>query len=151
MIDNSDLDKGTNPSHDFTNDSSQSERKRMLRQDAAALRSGDREVTTYSRLAQMEDDLGGRYAEPKYPAAANWSHDPVPPEPVLGWSVDSLPDMTTVNGDNTRDLPEWQYGAKPEPVAADDTATAIEPDTIASPTAADARLATILSTALRRI
>jgi hypothetical protein len=52
-------------------------------------------------------------------AAPTWSHDVVPPEPPTGYEIDSLPDMTTLDG-----LPP----AAPEQPTDDDTFTPMEPN-----------------------
>ena len=76
---------------------SQAERRRIMAE--------DRRGRTYFGQAQhADDDLGGRYAKvhsttitgsspisyPAQPSTSPWHHDPCPPEPPLGYSVDDV-------------------------------------------------------------
>jgi len=76
---------------------SQAERRRIMAE--------DRRGRTYFGQAQhADDDLGGRYAKvhsttitgsspisyPAQPSTSPWHHDPCPPEPPLGFSVDEM-------------------------------------------------------------
>jgi hypothetical protein len=95
MRDDSALEKGTQGNQPFIQEASQRERRTMLRQDAAArLRPGDREPTTYAAMAQIEDDLGGRWTEPKYPAGPQWTRDAaaLPKERPLGSDINEVMD-----------------------------------------------------------
>jgi len=76
---------------------SQAERRRIMGE--------DRRAKTYFGQAQhADDDLGGRYAKvhsttftgssptmyPAQPPTSPWHHDPCPPEPPLGYSVEEM-------------------------------------------------------------
>jgi hypothetical protein len=79
---------------------SQKEKREVLANDRKV-----REATTYHSVAQasVDDERGGRYATegskqtvvgsspiayPRQPENSPWHHDPCPPEPPLGYSVD---------------------------------------------------------------
>src|SRR5262245_59068269 len=89
----------TSPTHSYHQNATQDERRAVLAADikakavaadAAALRAGDREPTTYAAIAEREDDLGQRPAAvPKYPVGPAWSRDlaSLPKEEPLGVDV----------------------------------------------------------------
>ena len=86
-----DDDKGTEGTHLYDQPASQNDRRRMLKQDAAA--------RTYFDIANGDFDAEGRTPVtganafgPMLPAPA-WSHDPTGKEPPLGEDVNALPDM----------------------------------------------------------
>jgi hypothetical protein len=64
---------------------------------------GSDQATTYHKLGNLDLSLGGRFAAggdvsgaeeathyPRQPESSPWSHDPVPPEPALGFSVEEV-------------------------------------------------------------
>jgi hypothetical protein len=70
--------------------------------------------STYQELAQADaNEVGGRFKKqletrvtgvPEYPkqsANSPWSHDPVPNEPPLGYSIDALGGAGTTNEKET--------------------------------------------------
>lgn len=110
MRDDSALDKGTGGTQPYNQpDATQAERRAVLKQ-----RPGEREPTTYHQLAQGEDDLGGRWAEPpaKYPAGPAWTRDLAaqPKEAPLGVNVNWLPDCSGIGG---RDPADWPSEFEP--------------------------------------
>jgi hypothetical protein len=82
----------------FNNNASQRERREIVREERK-LRRGEREATTYHRLAGLADDLGGRFAVeagqskatdyPRQDNASPWSGGGADPgvEPPLNYSV----------------------------------------------------------------
>jgi hypothetical protein len=64
---------------------------------------GSDQATTYHKLGNLDTSLGGRFAAggdvsgaeeathyPRLPESSPWSHDPVPPEAALGFSVEDV-------------------------------------------------------------
>ncbi len=108
-----DDDKSTEGNQPYEQpEATQAERKRILKQDAQS--------QTYFDIARG-DDGDGRAGTPVVGSASpapfvapEWSRPVVPPEPPLGWCVDSLPDMRTRDGDNLTGEAEWEYGRRRE-------------------------------------
>jgi hypothetical protein len=90
---------GNQPYH---NQSFQAERRQVLANDVRVRREG----TTYHKLAQAEQEIGGRFAVnrpkpqitgtsasqvPPQPDGSPWRTDPVPDEEPLGFSVEEMP------------------------------------------------------------
>jgi hypothetical protein len=82
-----------------------------LQRDLAAHRQQNRSMsdksaaspTTYSQLANVDQELGGRFAKesrvsgaepnvryPRLPSSSPWASDPVPPEEPLGFEIDAM-------------------------------------------------------------
>jgi hypothetical protein len=65
----------------------------MFPEEAEGLRPGERAATTYYQQAQLDDDLGGRYAVssdyPAQPETSPWANAPNLPEPPLGYAIDA--------------------------------------------------------------
>ena len=86
---------------EYVNDSSQDERKTMLK--------NDRQARTYFERAQesIGDELGGRYrpltkpsveavpSVPRQPPNSPWHSDPTGPEPSLGYSFNDMAPVGT--------------------------------------------------------
>jgi hypothetical protein len=117
----------------FNNDASQAQRRKVLE--------NDRKVSTYFQRAQADADLelGGRYAKvtettvtgatpgpiyPKQPPNSPWHHDPMPPEPPLGFSVN---DLEPVGEPHERQAPAGDAASVASDDAAGGSAAAIEP------------------------
>jgi hypothetical protein len=85
----------------FNNPASQRERAEIVKNERK-LRRGEREATTYHRLAGLADDLGGRFAAeagqskatdyPRQDSASPWSGGGADPgvEPPTGEAIDAM-------------------------------------------------------------
>jgi hypothetical protein len=86
----------------YNNPATREEKAEALRNERR-LRQGDREPSTYHKLAGLSDDLGGRFRVkesisgeeaavhvPRLPENSPWAGDPVPPEEPLGYSINDL-------------------------------------------------------------
>jgi len=108
--------------HSYDQPATQAERRAQLRNERMVRdgwQGGAPKPTTFFALEGLNDDElgGGRFAPrrgpdpmPQQPAHSPWSCDPVPIEPPLNERIDSLPDMTTRDGDNLSGAVPWQYG-----------------------------------------
>jgi hypothetical protein len=114
-----------NSSFRVHNESSQSERRAVLR--------NEREVGTYHAFATSEAGaVGGRYGVvsktrvigsgpveyPALPSSSPWASDPIPPEPSFGMAIDAMePVGTHVEIEQSLQLAELQSGGGINPIS----------------------------------